>query len=148
MGPQQAEASVTLGVSLDDEYGEQMRQTAVMANLPPAPRTLADRLDDLAGREKLDGMTVSDAFRPVASWGGQPAKAQTAPPVSQTRALQFRRHKLTATAVSADGGMAIVDGQCITVGGQMDGMRLVSVDRSSATFSGDGIKVKLRLPAE
>jgi hypothetical protein len=55
------------------------------------------------------------------------------------------RHKLTATAVGPDGGMAIIDGQCLVVGRQMDGLKLVSVDRSSATLEADGIKVKLSL---
>jgi hypothetical protein len=41
--------------------------------------------------------------------------------------------------------MAIIDGQCLVVGHQMDGMKLVSVDRSSATLEADGIKVKLSL---
>lgn len=148
LGPQQAEASVLLGVSLDAEYGDQMREVAAMANLPPAPRTLADRLDDLAGSEGLDGASVADAFCPASSWIGQPAATSIAPRATQIRLRRFREHKLTATAVGSDGGMAIVDGQCITVGRQMDGMRLVAVDRGSATFAGDGVKVTLRLPTD
>jgi len=154
VGPQQAEASAPLGISLDEEFGRQMREVAAMANLPPAPRTLADRLHDLASSEGLDGMSSPDAFCPAPSWVGQPKETAPAPEVvqapdaAQIRALQFRQHKLTATAVGSDGGMAIIDGQCITVGRDMDGLRLVSVDSGSATFEGDGIEVTLRLPKE
>jgi len=130
LGPQQAEASVLVGISLDAEYGDQMREMAAMANLPPAPRTLVDRLNDLAGSEGLDGASV------------------ITPRAAQIRIRRFREHKLTATVVGPDGGMAIVDGQCITVGRQVDGMRLVSVDRGSATFADDGIKVTLTLPTD
>ena len=151
VGPQQAKASAPLGISFDEEFGKQMRATAAMANLPPAPRTLADRLHDLADSEGLDGMSSPDAFCPAPSWVGQakePAPAPEvvqAPDAAQIRALQFRQHKLTATAVGSDGGMAIIDGQCITIGRDVDGLRLVSVDRGSATFQGNGIEVTLRL---
>lgn len=160
LGPEQAAASASLGISLDEEYGEQMRETAAMANFPPSPRTLADRLDDLAGSEGLDGMSVGDAFCPAPSWVGQPKEAAPTPDAveaaaraaaeaaAQARVRQFRQHKLTATAIGSDGGMAIIDGQCITVGRAMDGLRLVSVGRGSATFAGEGIEVTLRLPTD
>jgi hypothetical protein len=148
LGPQQAEASVLVGISLDAEFGDQMREMAAMANLPPAPRTLVDRLNDLAGSEGLDGASVADAFCPAPSWAGRPAATSITPRAAQIRIRRFREHKLTATVVGPDGGMAIVDGQCITVGRQVDGMRLVSVDRGSATFADDGIKVTLTLPTD
>ena len=119
-----------------------------MANLPPAPQTLANRLKDLAGSEGLDGASVADAFCPAPSWTGQPAATSMMPHAAQIRVRQFRKHKLTATVVGSDGGMAIIDGQCITVGGQMDEMRLISVDHGSATFVGKGVKVTLRLPTD
>jgi len=146
LGPQPAQASVLLDVSLDAEYGDQMREVATMANLPPAPRTLADRLNDLAGSEGLDGTSVADAFCPAPSWVGQPVAPSPTPRATQIRVRRFREHKLTATAVGSDGGMAIIDGKCITVGRQMDGMRLIAVDRGSATFASEGIEVTLRLP--
>ena len=148
LGPQQANASVLLGVSLDGQYGDQMREVAAMATLPPAPQTLADRLNDLADSEDLDGTSVADAFCPAPSWAGLPAAKSITPRATQIRIRRFREHKLTATAVGSNGGMAIVDGQCITVGRQMDGMRLVSVDAGSLTIAGDGIEVTLNLPTD
>ena len=151
LGPEQAEASVPLGVSFGQEFSEEMRVTAALTNIPPAPRTLAARQHELAGADGLDAASVTDAFCPSEAWIAKPrpkeptaAKAQ--PDLAGLRVRQFaERHKLTATAVGPDGGMAIIDGQCLVVGRQMDGLKLVSVDRSSATLEADGIKVKLSL---
>ena len=150
-GPEQAAASVPLGVSLGQEFNEQMRATAAMANIPPAPSTLADRLRKLGGADGLDAALVADAFSPSEAWVARPHQKELAvaagqPGLAGLRARQFvERHKLTATARGADGGMAIIDGQCLTVGRQMDGLKLVAVDRDSAKLEGDGIEVKLSL---
>ena len=150
-GPEQAAASVPLGVSLGQEFSEEMRATAALTNIPPAPRTLAARLHELAGADGLDAASVTDAFCPSEAWIAkprpkEPTAATAQPDLAGLRVRQFaERHKLTATAVGPDGGMAIIDGQCLVVGHQMDGLKLVAVDRSSATLEADGIKVKLSL---
>ena len=151
LGPEQAEASVPLGVSLGQEFSKEMRATAALTNIPPAPRTLADRLHELAGAGGLDAASVADAFCPSDAWIAkprpkEPTVATAQPDLAGLSVRQFtERHKLTATAVGPDGGMAIIDGQCLVVGRRMDGLKLVAVDRSSATLEADGIKVKLSL---
>lgn len=154
LGPEQAAASVPLGVSLGQEFSQEMRTTAALTNIPPAPTTLADRLHKLAGADGLDAAPVADAFRPSQAWiaRGQPQEPTVAgnqPDLAALRARQFaERHKLTATALGPDGAMAIIDGQCLVVGRQMDGLKLVAVDRNSATLEADGIEVKLPLAKE
>lgn len=151
LGPEQAAASVGLGVSLGQDFDKQMRATAALANIPPAPRTLATRLHELAGAGGLDAASVADAFSPSQAWIArphpkEPTLAGGQPDLAALRARQFaERHKLTATAVGADGGMAIIDGQCLTVGRDIDGLKLTAVDRGSARLEGDGIEVKLSL---
>ncbi len=151
LGPEQAAASVQLGVSLGQEFDEQMRATAALTNIPPAPKTLADRLHKLAGAGGLDAASVADAFCPSEAWVArprtqEPAVVKAQPDLAGLRARQFtERHKLTATALGADGGMAIIDGQCLTVGREIDGLKLVAVDRNSATLESDGVEVKLSL---
>lgn len=153
MGPQAAEASaVESPASLHDEFGQQMRATAALTSIPPAPRTLADRLEELRDTADIDPMNVRDALRPSKAWlgPGDPVEV-VAPPAepidsAERRARLFaRRHRLTATAVGVRGGMAIIDGQCVRVGQSMDGMELVSVDRGSATLKGGEITVRLTL---
>jgi len=144
LGPEQAAASVAPGVSLGQDFDEQMRATAALTNIPPAPKTLADRLHKLAGAGGLDAASVTDAFCPSQAWVARPHSLGST--VVGFRARQFaERHKLTATAIGADGGMAIIDGQCLTVGREIDGLKLVTVDRNSATLRADGIGVKLSL---
>jgi hypothetical protein len=151
LGPEQAAASVSLGASLSQDLDEQMRATAALANVPPAPRTLATRLHELAGAGGLDAASITDVFCPSEAWIAgphqqEPTVAGAQPDMAGLRARLFaERHKLTATAVGADGGMAIIDGQCLTVGRQIDGLKLTAVDRSSATLRADGIEVKLLL---
>ena len=153
MGPETAEASAGDGTaSLHDEFGKEMRATAALTNIPLEPRTLAKRLKELRDEGGIDPMNVRDAMRPSRGWLGQgePAPARPRGPRSRDLAVLYarqflQRHKLTATAVSANGGTAIIDGQCVTVGRTLDGMRLVSVDRRSATFQGGGIRVRLTL---
>ena len=152
IGPEEASASVR--DSLSDELGKQMRATAALTNIPPAPRTLSDRLADLAKTQGLDPADARDAFCPSRAWIARPDPAAYDQPsvqgdLAELRARQFaRRHKLTATAVGGDGAMAIIDGRCLVVGREMDGMKLVSVDRSSATLRGGGVEVKLPLAKE
>ena len=151
LGPDQASASVPLGVSLGQDFDEQMRATAALTNIPPAPKTLADRLHKLASAGGVDSASVTDAFCPSEAWVArprtqEPAVVKAQPDLAGLRARQFaERHKLTATAIGTDGGMAIIDGQCLTVGRQIDGLKLTAVDRSSATFESDGVAVKLSL---
>jgi len=151
LGPEQATASVPLGVSLSQDFDEQMRATAALTNIPPAPKSLADRLHKLSGAGVLDAASVADAFCPSEAWVArghpqEPAVAAGQPDLAALRARQFaERHKLTATAVGADGGMAIIDGQCLTVGREIDGLKLVAVDRNSARLESGGVEVKLSL---
>jgi hypothetical protein len=150
LGPELAEASATTSSLLSKELGEQMRETAAMTNIPPAPPTLADRLIELGQAQGIRSGAFRDAFSPADAWIARP-QAPAASAAGLTEPANFRsqqfaeRHRLTATAVSAGGGMAIIDGQCLTVGREMDGMKLVSVDRSSATLEGDGTSVTLML---
>ena len=149
MQPDEAAASAI------SQYGlaEPVADTASLEKLePPAllepTGTLTDRLEDLAKARHLDGQSVRDAFRPPEAWLPAEPKQQAPKPRDEVdrRAKEFaRQHKLTATAISATGGMAIIDGQCVTVGNELDGFRLVSVDRVSACLIADGARVKLGL---
>ena len=107
---------------------------------------LADRLEELAARHEWDAQTVRDAFRAPASWIAKPTPAVAKPNSDELRARRFReRYKLSATAVTGGGGIAIINGQCLAVGQELDGFKLVAVDRSSATFLRNKVRVRLAL---
>jgi len=150
VGPARAEASPagefpfdlldTQGLLSEDEAPQEP---------PEKETTLSDRLEEVAQSHHADPNAVRDAFCPSASWSGvnlaEPASLSSA----EAMAKAFvERHKLTATAVSAKGGMAIIDGQCLVIGRELDGFRLVSVSRNSAVLVCDGVKAALTLPGE
>ena len=148
LGPESAEASSAPAASLSEELGEQMRATAALTNIPPAPRTLADRLVETARAHGIKAAGPRDAFRPPKAWTahlGVVVDSSAVGDVTELSARQFaKRHKLTATVVGTGGGMAMIDGRCLAVGRQIDGMKLVGVDRGSATFRAAGVTVILR----
>jgi len=112
-------------------------------------RTLADRLETAVRGRQLDPMAVRDAFSPSEALSGELPVQQA--PLSSTRAMAdafAAGHKLTATVVGPQGGLAIIDGQCLAAGKELDGFRLVSVKRDSAEFICEGVHVTLRLPTD
>ena len=105
---------------------------------------LSDRLEGLADDRAFDPLAVRDAFRPGDAWGGF-GPAEGAPTISGEASAFADQYKLTATAVSGQGGMAIVNGQCLVVGQSLDGFRLVSVGRESADLVSGELRVRLHL---
>ncbi len=111
--------------------------------------TLADRLEQAVEDGDIDPTAVKDAFCPSESWSGLDLTARFPPGSADAVARAFAEsHRLTATAVSAEGGMAIIDGQCLAVGREIDGFRLVSVSRNSAVLICAGVKATLTLSNE
>ena len=111
--------------------------------------TLADRLEQAVEDGDVDPTAVKDAFCPSESWSGLDLTARFPPGSADAIARAFAEsHRLTATAVSAEGGMAIIDGQCLAVGREIDGFRLVSVSRNSAVLLCAGVKATLTLSNE
>jgi hypothetical protein len=101
---------------------------------------IVDRLKAVAQAQGLDGSTpVTDAFRPSPTWvPPKPDKSATpdAAPLETREQLFVRTHTLTAVVVGRN-GFALVDGKLLRVGQELEGFRLVSVDKKSATFAGN-----------
>jgi hypothetical protein len=116
--------------------------------------SLAARLSNAAQEFDLDGNRASpvpaagmrDPFSHNVIWL-TPAQVDTA--CSGTVDQFVQRHTLSAVMDDRDGtkGYAIIDGQCVRIGKSIDGFRLVSVDRSSATLESGSARVKLGLPS-
>lgn len=153
LGPDEAEAS-----SVSEYAVDRPDETSLLASLPEAPaceqaEPLSDRLRELAKASRLDAAAASDAFRPPAAWLVQqrpaPAPAPPPPDAGKVRGEKFlQQHKLMATAITASGAMAIIDGQCLVVGGELDGFRLVRVGRDHAVLACGKVEVTLQLPQE
>ncbi len=109
--------------------------------------SLAARLRELASTQDLDSDQVRDAFKPSQTW-----LEELCPPKPEPRARPGRRakpaepvHHLTAVILASDGGRAIVDGKCLRVGQELNGMKLISVSKRSAVLEFMGKRVELTL---
>jgi hypothetical protein len=117
-----------------------------MSDVPPATRTLAQRLDSLCAQYDAPGAVARDAFRSPAGWAG-PANPVPRPRDPPGVALPFtQRHHLTAIVIHDRTRCAFVDGSLVACGQALDGLELVTVDEESATFRGNGTQAVLRLP--
>ena len=135
--------------------GLEGRSTDATPTAPQTPprsshaSTVADMLEELASRHAWDVKDTQDAFRPPESWLRKPAAAAPKGDVDQLHARQFaERYKLSATAVMPDGGVAILNGRCLSVGQTLEGLKLVGVTRNSATFARKGVRVTLSLDGQ
>ena len=143
-GPAAPPAGVTRPVGADPRSASPAVRAGptaavTMVGLSGFDAPLAARLDDLRRRLGDGPSIVRDAFAPPAAWAGAP---------SDDRAAAFEHgHVLTVTLQSGGGGQAVVDGDLVAVGQQVDGFRLASVGRRRATFvAADGTRAELSLP--
>ena len=114
---------------------------------------LAKRLDSVARSHRLGQSAVKDAFFPSAQWVG-PREGKVVvddePKVdsAEVKAQEFARmHQLKGAIVAAGRSIAIIDGNCVSVGQKVDGFELKSVTASTAVFVCEGVEVVLNLNA-
>ncbi|MDP6047705.1 MAG: hypothetical protein QGH94_15280 [Phycisphaerae bacterium] len=151
VGPVTAEAALTneadeladpqLESPVDDH---ETRAAAVRSNL-------AGRLGEVSRRHGLAQVVVKDAFFPSPEWIA-PVKdkdvVEVKPEVDTAtlKAREFVRvHKLKGAIVAAGRSIAIIDGNCVSVGQKVDGFELKSVTENIAILVCEGIEVKLDL---
>jgi len=149
-GPEQAAAAAEPVEEFD------VPDVAKLPLHPPSPaedrkQTLSDWLQAYATRQRLDVLSVGDAFKPSESWGiGHKPDPKPPPPPPEPEVKEAPKppkpRRLTATVVTGTGGIAIINGQCFHVGQLLDEMRLVSVKQGSATLKApDGRLVTIYL---
>jgi len=116
--------------------------------------SLAARLDKIHDKHRLDRVVVRDAFFPSAKWIA-PVKSKAevveVKPEVDSVTLKARRfaqvHQLKGAIVAAGRSIAIIDGNCVSVGQRVDGFELKSVTASTAVLSCQGVEVVLNINA-
>jgi len=126
------------------------RALVIEAGSAPAVDSLADRLDRLVEADHVVTVGWGDAFCPSGKWltQGQPPGPQDSKP--KAAQLFARTHRLQGVMVRGPRSRAVVNNQCVPVGCEIDGFRLVSVSPGQALFEADGqqILLELRKPGE
>lgn len=109
----------------------------------------------LAWLERLgESRSTRDVFAPSPEWlikqqekieAAAAAEQEKGPKPGSPEAFQAA-HKLQATTVMGNGGLAVVDDQCLKVGDTLDGFRLVHVRAGAVEFRRGADHVTLSLP--
>lgn len=147
-GPAQAEASEVADTTsvLPDRVAALSRgETAPIGAARPV-NELARRFEAAKAAHLVKVEDVTDIFRPSQAWAGPAPQTETPVDSDEIRADEFvQDHKLEAAVVSSGGGIAIVAGQCLRIGQELDGFKLVSVGKDSAVFVSGAARATLRL---
>jgi hypothetical protein len=113
---------------------------------------LARRLDTVARSHRLEPAAVKDAFFPSPDWVGPRDDGKVvvdeAPVVdsAEVKAQEFARmHQLKGAIVASGRSIAIIDGNCVSLGGVVDGFELKSVTSDTAVLTCESATVTLRL---
>jgi hypothetical protein len=125
------------------------RQTAAAATpveastQPSSGPCLARRLRQ-AGQSVREG-PVRDVFAPGSAWVVPVEVAARTDPAVQAIEQFKQTHRLTGIVSGGGRENAVIDGQIIAVGQPIDGFRLVSLSRRSATFEHGSIRFELTM---
>ena len=107
--------------------------------------TLNERLDELIPDDRLTEGDRRDIFAAGPGWTHSMSPDGT-PEMSQTVIKTFQsHHKLKAIILTGTNTQVYVDDQVMGLGESLDGFTLAAADEMSATFTGRGLQVVLKL---
>ena len=153
-GPSQAQATAA-----DDELSDEIAPVISDAaddretHVAEVRTALARRFDSVARSHRLEPSAVKDAFVPSPDWvrpQGDKVVVEEKPEVDsvEVKAREFAsRHQLKGAIVASDRSIAIIDGNCVSIGQKVDGFELKSVTANTAVLTCEGAKVVLQLNA-
>ncbi|MBT3201552.1 MAG: hypothetical protein HN350_16745 [Phycisphaerales bacterium] len=154
VGPQDVQASMTVEDGDADKTDSSANVPSGHTQVAEARTALAMRLDSVARSHHLADKPIKNAFLPSAQWVGP--RVEKAPEASEPQTdfaeLKARKarefvgaHRLQGVIVAAGRSMAIIDGNCISIGQKLGGFELKSVTSSSAVLSYQDVSVVLNL---
>jgi len=112
---------------------------------------LARRLNSVARSHRLDPSSVKDAFCPSPQWVGPregevsvAAEPEVKVDSNEVKAREFARtHQLKGAIIASDRSLAIIDGNCVSIGQKIDGFELKSITADTAVLVCEGVEVVL-----
>jgi len=143
-----AQASAAAEAFAVDPASEALEVELIDAEEEPEPFTsaLAGRLEAFARNAGHEVGDLPDVFEPSPSWRSAPSSegADTARPASAAETFRAN-HRLTAVMLSDSNPGAVVDGEFLRIGRELDGFVLRSVSERTAVFEADGEQAELTL---
>jgi hypothetical protein len=106
------------------------------------------KLEALWLDKALDLHQVRDAFSMPPAWREGPGPGVAAQVASDPLSRFAQRHQLMAVARhgrDSEQNAVYVDDRLLTVGQELDGFKLIAIDRQSATFEREGQRTTLKL---
>jgi hypothetical protein len=156
-GPSQAQAAPAVD-EMSDEVAPEVSSPADDRETQAAEirTSLARRFDSVAGSHRLEPSTVKDAFCPSVQWVGPTggkvvADDEVEVDSAEVKAQEFARtHQLKGAIVASGRSIAIIDGNCVSIGQKVDGfeLRYVTADTAVLTCQGAAVVLKLNAPAQ
>jgi len=159
-GPAESSAGVVDGFDTDpagppSTSTTQLINTLVGDQAPAASNgggtSFAQRLRLVTGPSAgTDPQQVRDAFKPGPGWAASPSDSGAVTDNQARLAAQAFRstHVLEAVLVSGDTRYAVIGGQTLSIGQELDGYRLVAVLERSAVFQVHGLRVELGIRSD
>jgi len=108
---------------------------------------LAKQLEILLPEECLDLNQARDAFSLPAAWLDELC-AQNLPGQADAAARFAKSHQLKAVLIDGQNNSALVDDHLLIPGQELDGFKLVTVDKDSATFEAGTKQAILKLKTD
>lgn len=142
LGPSEAVAESAEDLVVTPSADEGFEHTS--GTLPSSSDSLAQKLLSIKAASHIDPLNVNNAFTPA--WIASVTTATAQIDNQAILAEEFAAtHRLTAVMGTGPGGYAIIDGKCLRVGQELDGMRLTSVGDRTAVFESGPLKVELQV---
>ena len=133
--------------ALVDQASPPSGRPAAPADKPAKPRcpSLVTRLKALSEADGTDVSPGRDAFAMPEALLTEMLPARSARPAQSETTTPESDYRLMAVMVDTNGGYAIIDGKCLLVGQEVNGLKLISVAEDSAIVEANGVRTELRL---
>lgn len=127
------------------EYLAQEAKLSASVSESGSNKTISDRLDRLIPDGRLGSPDVRDIFALSSAWSDTLVSENPRETSQKVMETFLKRHKLKGIVLHGTRTRVYVDDRVMYPGDRLEGLTLTEVDETSATFSGQGLRVVLRL---
>ena len=146
-------ASAELVVNQEPEQQQRVQQAADELSQPQEVRVpmVTARLRRVRQSQQLSVIPAVDVFRPGAVWKSpDDSGGPDAPSARKRQAIEqfVTAHPLTAVMRNGDGGYAIIGGQTVRLGHQIDGFTVTAIHDRSVELASGKLRIELTLEVD